>query len=293
MLLPTGGGRVTNTNSAGASREAQLAGVSSEPPKSPLDILFIHHSIGGALLAAPGPSESIASCIWRSHPEGGGLREALEKQGYVVHEASYGSEVGDATDRADWLPKFRDKMDRVLSCDLNDQPLPNGQRNRIVVFKSCYPENFIESEAALSRAEGDLSSLLPVFAGYPDVLFVHLTSPPVAPSVPASPLWKQLARKVMGKPQPLAKLEKTGPLARKLANWTTNPNGWLKDYPNKNVVAFDLYDVLTDHGKSDFLAYPTGGGLDSHPSRQGNLRVTEELVPFINRAVRRAGMADR
>jgi len=272
-------------------KNVPLADISSEPPRSPLNLLFIHHSVGGRLLAAPGPDDAIASSILRSHPEGGDLRRVLEQQGYTVHEASYGSEIGDATDRVDWLPKFRDKMDKVLSCDQNDRRLPDGQRNRIVVFKSCYPESMIGDEAALDRARATLSALLPVFAQHPDVLFVFLTSPPLAPAVPANPLWKQLARSVMGKPQPLARLARSGPLARQLADWAAGPNGWLKGYPNNNVVAFDLFDVLTNHGKSDFLAYLTGGGTDSHPSREGNQRVAAELVPFLNRAVRRAGMA--
>jgi hypothetical protein len=266
--------------------------ISSEPPRSPLMLLFIHHSVGGGLLAGPGQSETIASSIWKSHPEGGDLRRALEKQGYIVHEASYGSDIGEATDRADWLPKFRDKMDKVLSCDQNDRRLPDGQRNRIVVFKSCFPESMIEDGAALSQAQSALSALLPVFAQHPEVLFVHLTSPPLAPLIPAVPLWKRLAKAAMGKPEPLARLAKSGPLARQLADWATSPEGWLKDYPNKNVVAFDLFDVLTNHGKSNFLAYPTGGGLDSHPSKEGNQQVAREFVPFLNRAVRRAGMAD-
>jgi hypothetical protein len=293
MLVPVGGGMVTDPSAARvAPKNVPLSDISSEPPRSPLDLLLIHHSVGGRLLAAAGPRDAIASSIWRSHPEGGDLRRMLEKQGYVVHEASYGSEIGEATDRVDWLAKFRDKMDKVLSCDQNDRRLPNGQRNHIVVFKSCFPESLIEDEAALDRARATLSALLPIFARHPKVLFVFLTSPPLAPSVHADPLWKRLAKAVLGKPQPLARLKKSGPFARQFANWVTGPDGWLKDYPNKNVVAFDLFDVLTDHGKSNFLAYPTSDGFDSHPSKQGNQQVAAEFVPFLNRAVRRAGMAD-
>jgi hypothetical protein len=264
---------------------------SSEPPRAPLRLLFIHHSVGGRLLADAGPKARIAEEIWKSHPEGGGLRRLLEAQGYQVHQASYGSDVGNHTDRGDWLAKFRDKMDRGLSCALNDQPLPDGQRNHIVLWKSCF-DNLITDGSALHQARASLSALLPIFAQRPEVLFVHLTTPPVAPKTPKQPVWKWLARAALGKPQPGFRLAKSGPLARQLNDWVTSPDGWLKDYPHKNLVVFDLYDILTEHGKSDFLAYATGGGYDSHPSRAGNQLVAGALVPFLNRAVRRAGLSD-
>jgi hypothetical protein len=241
-------------------------------------------------MADAGNKDAVSREIWRSHPEGGGLRSQLEQQGYVVHEASYGSALGDATDRADWLPKFSGQMERVLTCDQNDRPLAGGLRNRIVMFKSCFPENMLEDEAALARAKATLTALLPEFAKHPDVLFVHVTSPPLTPHLPRERLWRSVARALMGQPQPMDSLRRSGPLARQLANWVTSPDGWLKGYSHQNVAVFDLFDTLTDHGKSDFLAYPTGGGLDSHPSREGNQKATAEFVPFLNRAVRRAGL---
>ena len=65
----------------------------------------------------------------------------------------------------------------------------------------------------------------------------------------------------------------------------------MKDYPLNNVVVFDYYNLLTDDGSSDLLRYPTGGGFDSHPSREGNEKAAEAFVPFLNKAVRRAGLS--
>lgn len=274
------------------AKAVPLSEFSSDPPKKPLHVLFIHHSVGGRILADNGPRERIAEEIWKSHPEGGGLRKKLTEQGYQVHEASYGSAIGDRTDRGDWLGTFRDKMDLTLRCALNDQPLPDGQRNQIVVWKSCFPNNMLDDDAAVAQAKATLSALLPYFAKHPEVLFVHVTSPPNAPQVQKEPAWKFAARVVLGKPQPGPRLIKSGPLARQLNDWVVRPDGWLKDYPHKNVAVFDLYDLLTDGGKSDFLAYPTGGGTDSHPSRAGNERAAAEMVPFLNRAVRRAGLSE-
>jgi hypothetical protein len=296
LLIPMGGGvasemasRHLPTSSAGSASTTPFAELSSDAPKKPLSLVFLHHSVGGRLLADPGEKKASGNEIWQSHPNGGGLRTLLQKAGYQVHEASYGSALGDTTDRGDFLAKFRDHLDQLLALSLNDQKLPEGQRNQIVLWKECFPNNFIDGEKGLEQAKQEMRALLPVFAQHPDVLFVHLTTPPLAAQVEKEPAWKYLARAVLGKAQPGARLEKSGPLARQLNDWVVNE--WLKDYQQKNVAVFDLYNLLTD-GKSNFLAFPTGDGSDSHPSRAGNERATRELVPFLNRAVRRAGLSE-
>lgn len=278
LVIKVGGVSATQT-SAGGPVTVPMSELSGDRPKTPLKILFIHHSVGGRLLADAGPKERIDEEVWKSHPEGGGLRKLLEQQGYTVSEASYGSELGEATDRGDWLPKFRDKMDRMAG-------------HHIVMWKSCFPNNTLDGEAAVEEAKQQMSALLPLFAKQPKALFVHLTTPPQAPKVESEPLWKWGMRALLRKPQPGPRLLKSGPLARRLNDWMVRADGWLKDYPHKNVAVFDLFDVLTDHGKSNFLAYPTGDGYDSHPSRAGNEKVAAELVPFLNRAVRRAGLSE-
>jgi hypothetical protein len=269
--------------------EVAFSDLSADPPRKPLSLVFLHHSVGGRWLADAGAKRAIGNEIWTSHPEGGGLRAALEKNNYQVHEASYGSALGDKTDRGDFLPKFRDHLDELLATELNDKKIATG-RNQIVLWKECFPNNFIDDDKALAQAQQQMRDLLPVFAAHPDVLFVHVTTPPLAPIVEKEPAWKYLARFLLGKPQPGPRLQKSGPLARKLNDWVAGE--WLKDYPHKNVAVFDLYNLLTDGGKSNFLAYPTGDGSDSHPSRAGNQRATAELVPFLNRAVRRAGLSE-
>lgn len=264
---------------------------------SKLDLLFIHHSCGGQLLAPAGPADG-EQCIYRSHPNGGGLRPRLEAKGYVVHEASYGSAIGEDTDLFDWLPKFRDRMDAVLATSHQDERLPAGRTNRIVVFKSCYPNNAFVSEGqrpgdprgpALTywNARATLAALLPELASRPDVLFVYVTAPPLAPKR-SEPLYLWLARKVGARPARVP-LERSAALARRFDDWVTSPTGWLAGYRGTNVVVFDYYDVLTG-GASDVLAFPTGGGFDSHPAAEGNSRAAEQFLPFLDRAVRRAGL---
>lgn len=266
-------------------------------PERSLRLLLLHHSVGGALFASPGAEAAVARCIWKTHPDGGGARSLLESHGYEVNEASYGSLLGERTDLFDWAPKFRDQMDKVLTCDESDRFYEDGRKNDVVIFKSCYPQNRFVGEGTapgnpagpeltLWNARAALTSILPELQKHPDTLFVYLTAPPQAPAPPV-PLWKFVAKKALGKPQYRDVLASQSALARRFSHWALSPDGWLKGYPLKNVVVFDLFNTLTGGNGSDVLRYTARVG-DSHPSRAGNEAVTRELVPFINRATRRA-----
>lgn len=273
-----------------------LSGYSDAPPSGPLHLVFIHHSCGGQLLAAPGPATG-DNCIHPTHPNGGGLRARLETNGYVVHEASYGSRIGQKTDIFDWLPKFRTQMQEILTCDTQDTPRQDGGRNEVVVFKSCFPNNAFGGQGTppgnpqgpdltVWNAKAAYTALLPEFRKQPQVLFVCVTAPPLVPDSP--PLWKRAAKRLLGRSS--APSSDPG-LARQFNNWLSDQDGWLKDSGLTNVVVFDYYDILTDHGASDLACYPTEGGYDSHPSRAGNEKAAAAFVPLLNRAVRRAGLA--
>ena len=301
LLSPVGSAHGTPPVSAHAhaAKRLDLSGFPDAPPAQPLQLLFIHHSCGGQLLAAPGPAAG-ANCIHTTHPNGGGLRALLERNNYQVHEASYGSLVGQDTDIFDWLPKFRDQMDLILTCDRQDTRYQDGRRNRIVVFKSCFPNNaFVAAgsapgnpagpELTVWNAKAAYTALLDEFRKHPDVLFVCLTAPPLAPQLPPQALWKKLARKVMGRAEPSPAA--SAPLAREFNNWLAGTDGWLKDGQPANVVVFDYYHILTGDGASDLSAYATANGCDSHPSQAGNTKAAQAFVPFLNRAVRRAGLS--
>lgn len=264
-----------------------------------MNLLFIHHSCGGEWLAAVGPQEDPnATC--QSHPNGGGLRALLEQSGFHVHEVGYGSRIGEATDIFDWLPKFRTQMEDVLHCDQQDVPYADARRNQVVMFKSCYPNNGFVSAGTppgnpagprltVWNANATYAALLKEFRKYPNVLFVCVTAPPLAPKSPPQPFWKQLARKVLDRANTPVR---SGPMARDFNHWLSDTNGWLRGYPRPNVAVFDYYDILTGNGASNFSVYPTGDGYDSHPNRAGNEKAARAFLPFLNQAVRRAGLAD-
>lgn len=267
------------------------------PPQGGLRLLFIHHSCGGQLFAPHGEEDTGVSCIYDVAENGGGLRPMLEAAGYEVHEASYDSEIGHDTDTFHWLPKFRDKMDKVLKVDRQDTFFTDGRTNQVVMFKSCYPNNVFvgRGEApgdpagpalTVENAKATFRALLPIFAQHPDRLFVLVTAPPKV--LRQERLGKVLVKRLLGRPT----LLDSGPWAREFNTWLVDAErGWLAGYPGKNVVVFDYYDLLTGHGRSNFSVYGSGpDAMDDHPRSEGNRLAAQAFLPFLNRAVRRAGL---
>lgn len=267
-----------------------LSKYSSEKPSKRLNLLFIHHSCGATLLASPGEKKG-EYCLWLSHPNGGGLRELLEKNNYSVHEATYGSKIGQQTDINHWHKKFRDHMDIILKTDYQDRLYERNSVNQIIVFKSCYPNNMIIADGTppgdpdspkrtLWNCKAAYNGLLPIFEKYPKTLFVAVTAPPLVK--PKMNSIKETLLKIIGKDP-----ERIGERARKFNNWLKDiESGWLSKYKGKNVVAFDYYDILTGRERSNWADYPTGNGTNSHPSAEGNGVAAEAFRGFLNKVVR-------
>jgi hypothetical protein len=269
-----------------------FAGYSSALVEQHLGLMFLHHSVGEQWLADP---EGVGG---NSHANGGRLRRALESNGYQVRDATYGSRLGEKTDLFDWLPKFTGHLDEVLRTAHQDDLLPQGERSQIVLFKSCFPNSYFNAQGTepgnpngpdltVANARASFRALLPIFARSPETLFVFVTTPPVVGGPLRERLGKVLVKRLLGRPLAAECLSQQARLAREFRDWIIAPDGWLATYALKNVVVFDYYDVLTKHGSSLFLEYPSGDGRDNHPNRQGNQAATAEFVPFLNRAVRR------
>lgn len=278
-------------------KEIDLSQYKDTKPKQMTRLLFIHHSTGGQWLADKGDTQDIIpdTCLHQTHPNGGGLRALLIKNNYQVHEAAYKSAIGEKTDVCDWNAKFRDKMDLILRCDQQDKLYKDAaEKNTIVMFKSCFPNNDIESEG---KEPGDPDSpvrttvnvkaaykkLIGYFRAHPKTLFVVVTAPPLAKNVPSRT--KEFIKNLIGSE---TSVQAVGERARRFNNWLKDPEkGWLANYEGKNVVVFDYYDVLTRNGESNYSMYATRNGLDSHPSAEGNAIAAQEFVPFLNKVLNR------
>jgi len=246
------------------------------PPGEPVKLIFIHHSSGENWLS----------------DEHGRLGRALSDNNYFVSDTNYGwgpDSIGDRTDITDWPEWFTGpNSSRYLAAlyaeDMQNSaytrtlPDPGGE-NRIILFKSCFPNSNLEGNPSdpprrgegltVSNAKAIYDELLRTFAAQPDKLFVAITAPPVQDRTYAAN-------------------------ARAFNTWLVQD--WLADYPGTNVAVFDFYNVLTDPGNhhrlrngaieyvnergADTLHYPSDG--DDHPSPAGNLKATEEFVPLLN-----------
>jgi hypothetical protein len=290
--------------------EPEAAGLNPAPPAQPVRLIFIHHSSGENWLAD-----------WS-----GGLGQALMDNNYYVSDTNYGwgpaadelgVPIGDATDTGHWWNWFlgpsRDAIWDALLAEsephadyarLAENP---GGPNRIVMFKSCFPNSAISGSptdppaAGGNPLEGQWAGsefqtvandkrlyldLLTFFESQPDTLFIAITAPPLEAGE-TSP--EQAAN------------------ARAFNRWLVED--WLSGYPLANVGVFDFYNVLTTNGGSidendagadggnhhrysaggieyvtdqggDISAYAREG--DSHPSPAGNQKATAEFVPLLN-----------
>ncbi|MFN2370030.1 MAG: hypothetical protein ABR506_02625, partial [Candidatus Krumholzibacteriia bacterium] len=286
-------GLVLAAAAAVAPRAAAQADHPTTPAgREPVQLLFIHHSCGGQLMAdvgerVGGGPETGELCIYESHPNGGGLRAMLQQRGYQVNEASYGSIVGEDTDIRHWNAKFRDQMDRILRTKRQDALLPDGVTNSIVAFKSCFPNNAFTGpgsepgdpdgpELTVANAKAAYRALLPHFREHPEVLYIGFTAPPLADRKPVG-IKQKIKAMFSGKP-------KHPELALEFNRWLTDrENGWLAGYDLPNVTVFDYYGVLADPA-TGWSAYPTQGGQDSHPSSEGNGKAAEVFLGFLKDA---------
>lgn len=296
MFVPVPGSRAESVPDAPPKKAPTFEDLPADKPDRPVSLLFIHHSCGGQLLAAEGPDVG-KDCIYTSHPSGGGLRAELQRAGYVVHEASYGSAIGEDTDLFDWAPKFGAHMDDILHLEQQDARLPAGEKNDVVVFKSCFPNNQLVGEGeepgdprgpalTVANAKAALRALLPLFEAQPDTLFVYVTAPPAAPRSERLPLYRVIARALKGRREP-DWTARQARWARQLNDWVVAEDGWLAAYKPRNVVVFDLYGALTGDGASNLLHYPGPDDADSHAASAGNKLAARAFVPLLNRAVRR------
>lgn len=272
------------------------------PPASTVKLIFIHHSTGENWLA----------------DDIGELGITLRDSNYFVSDTNYGwgpDEIGSYTDIGHWWLWFRGPNSATYLSALyaeNGQHssysrLPNdpGDENKIIVFKSCFPNSALKGSPSdpvpsiennplkgedssssyhtIANAKGIYIDILNYFRTRQDKLFIIITAPPLS-----DPTYSDNARA--------------------FNQWLTSE--WLQNYPYNNVFVFDFYNVLTSNGGNpniNDLGWATGnhhrwwqgavqhkiddGGNtlayfsgDDHPSRAGNLKATGEFVPLLNLA---------
>ena len=257
-----------------------------QPRSSEDDLLFIHHSCGKGWLDR-------------------GLHRALLAKPYIGerNDIFYGTVVdpdsgrpaslapkpGDNTDMQHWIRWFNDYLGTVKKHGCADGV------NRIVMFKSCFPNSNIGADGeepgdpfsdvrtlANYRAvfrhpagpgttyEHDgvpYKALEDVFAENPNTLFIPVTAPPLhyAPEEGTS--------------------DAEANRARQFNNWLVNE--WLPAYKARtgldNVAVFDWFDLLANpdnHAEHPNRLREEYGGAsgNSHPNKRANIFSTERFA---------------
>ncbi len=270
------------------------------PPSTPVKLIFIHHSTGGAWLA----------------DDYGGLALALMANNYYVSATNYGwgpNSIGDRTDIPNWPEWFiGPQRDTIMAAVYTESGKNEGDfgtwtrmatdpggPNQIIMFKSCFPNSHLEGnpndpplpapndELSVANAKAVYNAILSYFAAHPEKLFIVITAPPLMSSETDA---SHAAN------------------ARAFNNWLVN--NWLSEnnYTYPNVAVFDYYNVLTSNGGNpntndagaetgnhhrwrnnavqhqqtvaqNTSAYPT---YDSHPTAAGQQKATAEFVPLLN-----------
>lgn len=272
-------------------------------PNAAVRVVFIHHSTGEAWLA----------------DDHGGLGKALRDNNYFVSDTNYGwgpDSVGDTTDIGHWWRWFRGpESPRYLAalfaesgqnCEYSRMDTAVAGPNRVVLFKSCFPNSALQGNPAeavpaiaqnplreqdagseahtVANAKSIYLDLLGYFGATPDKFFVAITAPPLSDGTYASN-------------------------ARAFNQWLVED--WLAGYAHDNVFVWDFYNVLTSNGGSPEIndlgretgnhhrwwqgkvQHQTGGGGnvaaypsdDDHPNAAGDRKATAEFVPLLNAAV--------
>ncbi len=277
------------------------------PPASPVKLIFIHHSCGENWLT----------------DENGALGLALMENNYFVSDTNYDwgpDNVGYTTDIGHWWRWFRSPdsptfLEALFAesgqnswyTRMEDDP---GGGNRIVMFKSCFPNSALQGDPddpvpaiednplkgmdawseyhTVANAKGIYIDLLEYFKTRQDKLFISVTAPPLYDAAYSSN-------------------------ARAFNQWLVND--WLVGYPYANVAVYDFYNVMTTNGgtsdtndlgretgnhhrwwngglqhKTDgdndgnpnVSEYPTDPWGDDHPTRAGNLKATGEFPQVLN-----------
>ncbi|RLD04291.1 MAG: hypothetical protein DRI56_11455 [Chloroflexota bacterium] len=261
----------------GLRAEPTLAqGETPTPPAEPVKLVFIHHSCGEN---------------WLTDGDGD-LGRTLSENNYFVSDTNYGwgpDSIGDATDIPEWPQWFTGPESARYTNALYNESGQNssytrtisdpGGENRIIMFKSCFPNSNLEGnpndppasepDYSVGGAKYVYNNILAYFGTRPDKLFIVITAPAVQDRTYAQN-------------------------ARAFNEWLVND--WLADYPYHNVAVWDFHNILTHpdnhHRYQDgIIEYTTNHGNgtlyydsdgDNHPRREGNQKATAEFVPMLN-----------
>ncbi|MGQ9573071.1 MAG: hypothetical protein ACUVX1_12550 [Chloroflexota bacterium] len=218
-------------------------------------VIFLHHSIGAALI------------------EQGDVRSRLSALGYEFYDHGYNADglvLADGSESGRDFDVPDDNTDPDGFADIFAQPLHEPPNNTfsylmqygVIAFKSCFPVSDIQSDEQLAEYKSYYLSIRDRMDEFPNKIFIVVTSPPQVAEYTDS----QAAGR-----------------ARAFADWLASDE-YLGGHPN--VFTFDFFDLLADPSTNMLRADYQSAEDDAHPNELANQAIGPLFADFIDRAVR-------
>lgn len=224
------------------------------------NIIFLHHSTGGALISE------------------GNVRSLFSERGYRFWDHGYNQQGltlpdGTPVQASYQIPGLRGKGNTDVDglVELFTQPVTNPPSNafshllqhEVIAVKSCFPNSAVKSDKMQTQFQNWYLQMRDVMDQHPDHIFIIVTSPPLHPLVTNA----DEARR-----------------ARAVANWLKSDD-YLAGHPNAFV--FDFFDLLADPATNTLRTeyQPAPDERNSHPNRLANEKIGPLFVEFIDKAV--------
>jgi len=267
---------------------------SADPDLNVDDLVFIHHSVGQNWLEHSLNTALISKDYIENR---NGITYGTTIQPNGGRPASLGEITGDYTDMQHWIFWFNDYLDgiKIHNCI-------NGI-NRIIMFKSCYPNNNITADGI---EPGNPFSSTRTIANYKSI-FRHSEGPgnlynqggfsyqPLEDIFAQNP--ENLFIVIISPPRHYAPIDATNDAeahrARLFASWLKSE--WLSNYnianPSlNNVAVFDMFDALSyadDHPEHPNRLKSEYGGEsgDSHPNGNANAYLTQIFASNVSNLI--------
>jgi len=225
------------------------------------NIIFLHHSVGGNLIAE------------------GNVRDLLNDLGYQFWDHGYNSTGllrpdGSPANASYRIPGNRGRGDTDVEAlaALFAQPVNSPPQNafsrllqhEVVVSKSCFPNSALKNNEMEIRFKNSYLAIRETVDQHPERLFILVTTPPL---------------------HPLATNSGEATRARAIAAWLASDEF---SGDRANLAIFDLFNELVDPNTNMLRpAYQIDPNKpDSHPNQLANEIIGPRFAAFIDQAVK-------
>lgn len=224
------------------------------------NIIFLHHSVGRALIAEGNVRPMLAELGYQFWDHGYNFEGLVKPDGKKLW-ANYGIPGNGGAGNTDV-----EGLAKLFSQPVTDPPENAFSRllqHEVIVTKSCFPNSAVESDEMQRQFQTWYLQMRDEMDRHSDHVFIVVTSPPL---------------------HPLATNPDQARRARAIAEWLKSES-YAGGHPN--VFVFDLFGLLADPTtntlRAEYQLSPDKS--DSHPNQLANETIGPLFVRFIDEAI--------